>query len=322
MFGAASYKTKQFFLVLIKLSIVVGAFYFIYHRLSSNKNLELTVFIDFLYKNANFSLKTITFLILLTIFNWFLEILKWQILASFVSKISFYNALEQSLGSLTASLFTPNRVGEYAAKIMYFPKGRRKKIALMNVLSNSFQMTITVVLGVIGFAFFSQKYNSNMDDFKIFIFLGIIILILFLLFFILKNSALTIRGFSFNKIISYVKNLPLPIYSKGIGISLLRYGIFSFQFYFLLYLFGIDLYYLHAMTVITSMYLLASIIPSIFIFDVAIKGSVALYLFDIVGVNELTTLSIITIMWLLNFVLPSTIGAAFVMAFKLPETNL
>jgi len=76
------------------------------------------------------------------------------------------------------------------------------------------------------------------------------------------------------------------------------------------------------MTVITSMYLLASIIPSIFIFDVVIKSSVAVYLFDIVGVNELTTLSIITIMWLLNFVLPSTIGAVFVMTFKLPETNL
>ena len=54
-------------------------------------------------------------------------------------------------------------------------------------------------------------------------------------------------------------------------------------------------------------------------FDVVIKGSVAVYLFDIVGVNELTTLSIIMLMWILNFVLPSIFGAVFVLKFKLPK---
>lgn len=322
MFGATSYKTKQFFLVLIKLSIVVAAFYFIYHKLCSNQNLELSVFIDFLSKNELFSLKTGIFLILLTGFNWFFEILKWQTLVSFISKISFYDALEQSLGSLTASLFTPNRVGEYGAKIMYFPKKMRKKVALMNLISHGLQMTITTVLGLIGFVFFIQKYNPDIDYLKIFLFLGIIVLLIVIIFLVLKKNVFVIRGFSLKKIIIYLKNLPFSVYTKGFGLSVLRYAVFSFQFYFLLYLFGVEMDYLNAMTVITSMYLLASIIPSIFIFDVVIKGSVAVYLFDIVGVNDLTTLSIITIMWLLNFVLPSTIGAVFVMAFKLPETNL
>jgi len=69
------------------------------------------------------------------------------------------------------------------------------------------------------------------------------------------------------------------------------------------------------MIVITSMYLLSSIIPTIFVFDVVIKGSVALYLFTIVGVNELTILCIITLMWILNFVLPSVFGGLFVLNF-------
>jgi len=64
------------------------------------------------------------------------------------------------------------------------------------------------------------------------------------------------------------------------------------------------------------MYLLVSIIPSIFIFDVIIKGSVAVYLFSFVGANELTILVIVTIMWLLNFVMPSIFGSYHVLNFS------
>ncbi len=69
------------------------------------------------------------------------------------------------------------------------------------------------------------------------------------------------------------------------------------------------------------MYLLASVVPTLFIFDVIIKSSVAVYLFAIVGVNDFTTLSIITIMWLLNFVIPSMFGSYYVLNFNLPKTK-
>ena len=75
------------------------------------------------------------------------------------------------------------------------------------------------------------------------------------------------------------------------------------------------------MQLITSMYFLASIIPSIFLFDVVIKGSVALYLFSLIGINELVILSIVTCMWILNFVTPSIIGSFYVLHFKFPENK-
>ena len=56
-------------------------------------------------------------------------------------------------------------------------------------------------------------------------------------------------------------------------------------------------------------------IPTIFLLDVVVKGSVALFLFGIVGVNSLTVLNIIMLMWILNFVIPSIIGSAFVLSF-------
>ncbi|MBP93160.1 MAG: hypothetical protein CMC55_03460, partial [Flavobacteriaceae bacterium] len=109
MFGKIPHKTKQFFFVLIKLSIVVGAFYFIYNKLTSNPDLNFQDFVNYLAEANQFSLKTISFLIILSFLNWFFEILKWQALVSSLKKISFYKAMEQSLSSLTASLLTPNR---------------------------------------------------------------------------------------------------------------------------------------------------------------------------------------------------------------------
>ena len=73
------YKTKQFFFALIKLSIVIGAFYFIYSKLSENENLQFNDFIVFLQENDTFTPKTIVLVLILSVFNWFFEILKWLI---------------------------------------------------------------------------------------------------------------------------------------------------------------------------------------------------------------------------------------------------
>lgn len=315
------YKTKQFFFVLIKLSIVVSAFYFIYKKLTNNDSLQFSVFADFLSKKNLFTPKNIILLFFLSFFNWFLEILKWKTLVSFVKKITFKNALEQSLGALTASLFTPNRVGEYGAKAMCYPANIRKRIVLINLLSNLLQMTVTVILGLIGFYFLITTYKVNLDYYKLASVFAISLMVVFLIGFGIKKSKLSIKGFSLEKVKQFILKFPRDKIVSGFLLSLLRYAIFSFQFYFLLQLFDINITYRSAMMIITSMYLLASIIPSIFIFDVVIKGSVALYLFALIDVNELTILSIITIMWLFNFVLPSVFGSFYVLNFNLPKSE-
>ena len=64
------------------------------------------------------------------------------------------------------------------------------------------------------------------------------------------------------------------------------------------------------------MYLFASIIPTLALFDWLIKGSIAVWLFGFVGVNEIAIISITTIMWLLNVALPGIVGGFFVLKFK------
>jgi len=315
------YKTKQFLFVLIKLSIVVGAGYFIYSKLLLNENLLFSTYIAFLIENDPFSLKNVLFLVFLTLFNWFFEILKWQKLVQIVQKISFKDALEQSLGGLTASLVTPNRIGDYGAKVMYYTNRFKGKIVLLNLVGNISQMTITTVFGVIGLTIFVNFYQVDINYYRVTRFVFILLIIAILSFFGVKHRRFKVKGHSYVDLIDFIKSITINVKAKTLVFSLIRYLIFSFQFYFFLSVFGVAIDYLDAMVVITSMYFLASIIPSISIFDVVIKGSVAVFLFSFLKINELTILTIITSMWLLNFVIPSVFGGYYILNFRLPNAE-
>lgn len=321
MIMTLSYKTKQFLVVLIKLSIVVGAFYLIYRKLFHNGDFEFQEFIDYLSGNKLFSIENILFLIVLSVFNWIFEILKWQKLVSSITSISFKSAMEQSLGALTASLLTPNRIGDYGAKAIYYPKPLRKKIMLLNLIGNMMQMTTTIIFGIIGLLFFMKYYSLQMNILNLLIILIVIISILILIRYSLKKNRFEVKGFSLEKILKFIRAIRSDIQIKTMTFSIFRYLIFSYQFYFLLQVFGVEIDYLTAMMFITTMYLLSSIIPSIFIFDVVIKGSVAVYLFSMLGLNDLTVLSSVTLMWLLNFVIPSVIGSYYVLNFNLSKVK-
>ncbi len=272
-------------------------------------------------KTDAFSAKNVLFLLILTFFNWFFEILKWKILVSTIKKITFFEALEQSLGGLTASLITPNRIGDYGAKAIYFAKQYRKRIVLLNLMGNTSQMAVTTILGLIGFMMFYSIYDMELNIKKVSRFVIIIGILGVFTVFGLQQSRFKIKGFSIERVIDFIKNLPQKIHTYNLGLSLIRYAIFSFQFYFLLQIFSVDIAYKTAMIIISSMYLLASIVPSLAVFDVLIKTSAAVYLFSYAGVDELTILSISTLMWLLNFILPSIFGSYFVLNFKLLKTE-
>ena len=97
---------------------------------------------------------------------------------------------------------------------------------------------------------------------------------------------------------------------------MLRFVVFSHQFYFLLLIFKIDFPYLETISAITSVYLIASIIPMLSLFDVILKGSIAIWVFSFLNIDPIIILSITTLAWILNFVLPAIIGSYFVITFK------
>jgi len=311
------HKYKRFIFLLLKLAIVLGAFYFIFQQLANNELLSFTQLKQQFFVLFSKSIWLLLLLLLFTDANWLLEIFKWQTLASNEKKITFFEAYQQCLASLTFSLITPNRIGEYGAKAIYFEKKLRKKIMVLNLIGNLSQLTATLFFGIFGMFFLNFYVDVALFSFNTskFLLLLNVILIIYLInkyLGIIKKLTVLIH-----KILNYSKKLPLKIHLKTLAYSLFRYLVFSHQFYFLLRLFHIEADYFMLMSLIFSTYFIASIIPGLAIFDWVIKGSVAVFIFGFIDANPLTIVTITTFMWLLNFAIPAILGSIFVLNFKI-----
>ena len=298
------YKAKQFLVFLAKLLIVGGALYFIYNQIANNEKLDWNQFLGLLDRKKSFL--GIAFILFLSFLNRFLEILKWQNLAQKIQSISLSKATEQVLAALTAGLFTPNGIGEYAGKALYFPKKDTGEVIFLNLICNGIQMILSILFGIIGLLILAYWIE-----------VGILLAIVFsisLILFLLKK--ITIKGYSLSQFFNKINALPKKMHRKNIYLAILRYLTFSHQYYFLFLAFDVDLPYFTLMGTIAATYFIASSLPTFQFFDFAVKGGVAVYFFGLLGINEWIVVFISMLMWFLNIVLPVLIGSIYVFRFK------
>lgn len=303
-------KTKQFLVLLLKLLVVAGAFYFIYARLATEDKLDWQKFQELVWSKT--SIWSILFVLSLTFLNRFLEILKWQNLVQIIKSISIKEATEQVLGALTLALFTPNGIGEYAGKALFFDKIKTKKVIFLNLICNGIQLVLTIVFGAFGLLYFNTKFNV-ISSTTVMVLFAICVLTFGFLF---LSKKISFKGYSIEKLIHKLNEIPKSVHQKNAFLGLLRYLTFSHQYYFLFLLFDVQIPYVLLMATITSVYFLASSLPSFQFLDFAVKGSVAVYFFSLLGVNEWIVIFISTLMWFLNTVIPVVLGSYFVLNFK------
>lgn len=306
---------KQIWYQIIKLTIVFGTGYYIYTRVFSGAELDSNVFLSqlsgYLFQNWQLLLLVIS----MSFFNWLLEIKKWQTLASHLKPISFFQAFRQSLSSHTLSLITPFKAGEYGGKALYFPKYLRKRILLLNFIGNAAQLLATLLFGIVGLVYFLKSYDVRVNVYKIRR-IGYLVAFLIAMIFAGTRVGRNNKTSYYQKAISFFNQMNWKTKGITIVLSFLRYLVFSHQFFLLLILFGIDIPYETAMLFVFTMYFLATLLPVFSLFDFVIKGSIAIYLFTFLGVDEVKILIISTLVWILNFAIPALIGSYFVLSFK------
>lgn len=310
-----SLKYKRPLFLIFKLIIVIAAFYFIYQKLTNNQLLSYVKLKEQFSLAFSNNIWVFIGILLLTDANWFLEIFKWQTLVSTFKKLTFLDAFEQCFGSHTVSLITPNRIGEYGAKAIYFEKEYQKKVVGLNFIGNMSQLLATVFFGVIGLTFILSNFSLQLPTLN-FQNTLILIAVLFLIYMLERQFKILQIEKYLKKFSRFLKEIPTSVYLKTLIFSFARYLVFSHQFYFLMKLFGVEADYFTLMSLIFGMYFFASFIPSLSIFDWVIKGSVAVWLFQLIELNELTVITVTTFMWLLNFAIPALFGSIFVLNFK------
>ena len=171
-------------------------------------------------------------------------------------------------------------------------------------------MILTVVFGTIGLFFLGYRKWS----------LTIILLAIAFCLTAFFTKNIKIKGYSIQKLVHKINEIPKRVHQKNTLLALCRYLVFSHQYYFLFLAFDVDLPYLTMMATIATVYFLASSLPSFQFLDFAVKGSVAVFFFGKLGVNEWIVVFISTLMWFLNVVLPVVIGSYYVLKFK-PKWN-
>ena len=316
---AISHKAKQYLLVAAKVLVIAVTFGYIFYKIGYDSSLRFADFKETISAKASVTGYLFFVFLFLAAANWFFEIRKWQTLVSVIEKINFSAAMKQSLASLTVSLATPNRIGEYGAKALFFPTSKRKKVLLLNFISSSSQMLVTTFFGLIGLLYFLRNFNVAYSV-KTLCYFGIGVILLFAVAYYFKEKELLMKGFSISKAMQFFKQIPFQIKFRAILFSVFRYVIFSGMFYGMLLFFGAEIAFWEAIATIFAMYFLVSVIPTFFIFDVVIRGGVAVWLFSFLGAPELVIISTVFAMWLLNFVLPALFGSFFVLTYQ-PATK-
>lgn len=308
-------KIKQFLLLLLKLIVVGLAFYFIQSQLA-DKEWDWNIIAEkWQQPNAVFFIVGI---LTLTFLNRFIEILKWKNLAQIIEPISIWESTKQVLIGITFGIVTPNGIGEYAGKAWFYNRKNAGKIVFLNAVCNGIQVIYAVAFGLMGTLYVNYLHEFIPSTY-IYLFIGGLLAAILIIFSI-KN--ISIKGYSLQTIFTFLSEIPKEIHRKNIILAFLRYTVLVHQYYLLYRFFDVEIAYGTLLAVVASIYLLASSLPNFQAIDFALKGSVALFLFGFFGVNEWVIALVATSIWLLNLVIPISIGSVFLLLFNPKKKSL
>ena len=261
--------------------------------------------------------------------NWGLEAWKWWYLARKIETVSFVRAFRSVMVGLTLGFITPNRVGDYAGRILEL-KSKKRIYAIGAIFLGRFaQLVVTIVMGSLGgFYLFWHFYLP--EFFWIKVSLGLFILLVnffgLLLFFRASLIVALLASFRvFRRFIPFLKVLAQYSFSELLNTLLLaaaRYAVFCLQFGLLLQAFGVSVPFVANVSCITSTFLLKSIVPSLSaLTDIGMREISAMHFFSMFGQPELHVLGASLSLWFMNIVFPSTVGLIFVARLKLKKEN-
>ena len=312
---------------LLKTGIVAFALFFLYEQLIAKSNVE-QLNCDVILQQVGDNYRALIVIVLMMFLNWFLEALKWQFLISKIEQISIMRSIRAVFSGITVSAFTPNRVGEYGGRVFCLEKADRLQAVLITVIGSMAQLVTTIFFGCIGLLFFS-KYNPAFSlmvgsiefGYPILIFLLVFLNVL-IIFLFLNSSILSTILFRVKFLEKYKKYIEVfSFYNTGelgkvLCFSVARYFVFTTQFFILLQLFDVDIAYNDAIVLIMIMLFVVSIIPTIAITEIGVRGSVSIFLFGLLSANTTGIFSATFFIWIINLLLPALIGTVFIFTLK------
>ncbi len=308
-------KSYKYINLLLRFVIGAIAVYFIYTRIEED-------FLIHFYKIEpnKINLFILGIVLLLMILNWGIEAVKWRYTIRSVIDISVLKAFKLIFSGITLGFLTPNRIGEIPARALLLNKGNVIEITLKTIVASFSQLLITLLFGVLGFCltFKNFSYISNPIVWVMILSLGLLLLLM--VYFRTSKLESIFNRFTFikkNELFRGLLGFSIIDLLYILLLSLLRYIIFSIQYYLVLKAFGVYLSDISSIFLIPVCFMVASFIPTILISEIGIRGSVALFVFGTVSNMDIQIILASMVLWLINIALPTLLGL-----FNLKELKL
>ena len=257
---------------------------------------------------------------LLLFVNWGVEAFKWKIAISKIEDIPFRKAFGITLTAITASLVTPNRIGEVPVRALLLNKNMFKELTSRTVVASFSQFIITVLIGALAFGFVGEIFDFKINTIIIYLSSGVLSFIVLLMFFNsrgVKRLIYLIPYFSKNKIAESLDDFTFQDKLVLLLYSLLRYLVFSIQFYLVLLTFGVQLKGFYEIALIPVCFMITSIIPTLMLSEIGVRSSVAIIIFSVVSEESLPIVLASVVLWIINLAIPSVIGLVNLYKLKL-----
>ncbi|HEX5001354.1 MAG TPA: lysylphosphatidylglycerol synthase domain-containing protein [Bacteroidia bacterium] len=297
--------------MLLRIGIAAVSLWFIYGKIADRTGPEsLRSVLRFLIHFPDNYLELLMVLLLMPL-NWSLESFKWKKLLQPVCAISFAKAIRSVLSGTTIGLFTPNRIGEFAGRVMHLEPQYRIQGTIANIIGSLSQLLITILLGSIALFISISTSESAFAGSGMLMRLASLALpiVALLIYFKIPVIVRLLKRDDWNKYTDMLLNYRSGFMLRIALLSLIRYAVFAVQFLITLHLFGIEIPAVQGLRIIAIIYLIMAVVPTIALSEITVRGSVALYLLTPFTGDAVAVLSASTFIWILNLALPASFGA-------------
>ncbi len=318
---------RNSYILVFKIIIVCISLWVIYRQVIVKDNFKTTMTEYRMLLEERHTWMIITILTAMMLFNWLLEAIKWQVLMEKIQKVKLALSIRAIFSGITVSFFTPNRVGEFAGRIVHIDKEGRIKAAIATVVGSMNQLLVTVIAGVLALLVNLKDSFSEMH-FAYYTICGLSIVALAAIVVLYFNVAHFYDFFHrfkiFRKIDEYAR--VFTFYHSGelrkiTFLSMARYFVFTSQFVLLLSLLKVDIEIMTAYRLIFLIFLVMAIVPTFALAELSVRGSIALYFIQPFSSNSTGIVAATFSLWFINLVIPAVVGAftLFYVRLKKPK---
>ena len=277
----------------------------IYNKVASNDNLNQ--FGDQI-KQQFYTIGFFQWAVLVILFglNYLMESIKWKLALAELSPITILKSYKSVLVGQAFAFFTPARSGDYVGRILFLEAGNKLKGLAQMAWASYAQLLITLFFGSIGL-FYNLPFLPWLKWVGPFIAAAA-----FVIYFHPGNFTGWLKKLSLLQIKTTLKG-------QLVLFAFLKYCVFILQYTWVITIFNIPIGTLDLCVALSVLFFCLSLIPSIAITDVVIRGQLIVLLLSPFYDNSLMLICVSTIIWVVNFLLPAIIGSILIINYRIKQ---